>query len=115
LKKPLSFDEEPATGPVSGEAQDMCSVLLDRDPEKRLQTVDKFKAHPCYAKWDFEKMLRREMEPPFRPDPDKLNFDEEFTGQEPRNSFADADAGAGEVGNFANFTYDGRGDSALAK
>lgn len=113
LKKPLSFDEEPATGPVSSEAQELCKVLLDRDPEKRMQNVDKFMSHPCYADWDFAKMLRREMEVPFLPDPDKLNFDEEFTGQEARNSIADAGEGGGDVANFANFTYDGRGDSAL--
>jgi len=113
LKKPLSFDEEPATGPVSSEAQELCKVLLDRDPEKRMQNVDKFMSHPCYAGWDFPKMLSRQMEVPFVPDPDKLNFDEEFTGQEARNSIAEAGEGGGDVANFANFTYDGRGDSAL--
>eukprot|EP01065_Artemidia_motanka_P049873 TRINITY_DN83_c0_g1_i3.p1 TRINITY_DN83_c0_g1~~TRINITY_DN83_c0_g1_i3.p1 ORF type:complete len:482 (+),score=180.10 TRINITY_DN83_c0_g1_i3:75-1448(+) len=113
LKKPLSFDEEPATGQVSQAAQDMCRVLLDRDPDKRLQTAEAFMKHPCYDGWDFGKMLRREMEPPFRPDPDKLNFDDEFTGQEARNSVAEAQGEGGQ--DFANFTFDGRGENALQK
>eukprot|EP00664_Eupelagonemidae_sp_cell27_P003997 gene3997-6272_t len=37
LKKPLTFDEDPPTGPISREVQELCARMLDREPDKRLQ------------------------------------------------------------------------------
>eukprot|EP01062_Namystynia_karyoxenos_P079043 TRINITY_DN825_c0_g1_i1.p1 TRINITY_DN825_c0_g1~~TRINITY_DN825_c0_g1_i1.p1 ORF type:complete len:490 (+),score=236.57 TRINITY_DN825_c0_g1_i1:127-1470(+) len=114
LKKPLTFDEDPPTGAVSEGAQDMCKKLLDRNPDARMQEIKDFMAHPCYAGWDWDAMLAKKMEVPFKPDPDKLNFDEEFTSAEARHSVAEAAPAKGGQ-DFQNFTYDGRQDGELHK
>eukprot|EP01062_Namystynia_karyoxenos_P079047 TRINITY_DN825_c0_g2_i1.p1 TRINITY_DN825_c0_g2~~TRINITY_DN825_c0_g2_i1.p1 ORF type:complete len:490 (+),score=196.38 TRINITY_DN825_c0_g2_i1:71-1471(+) len=120
LKKPLTFDTDVA---VSESARDLCGKLLDRDPDTRMQEIKDFMAHACYAGWDWDAMLAKQMEVPFKPDPERLNFDEQFTSAEARDSMFDSapvKGGNQDFRNFTptdfkNFTYDGRGDGVLDK
>lgn len=80
LEGELNYTQNGRT--VSQEAKDLLERLLDRNPETRLQDVETLKKHPFFAGIDFGKLYRRELEPPFKPDPDVLNnFDQEFTSQ----------------------------------
>eukprot|EP01064_Diplonema_japonicum_P028169 TRINITY_DN4263_c2_g1_i1.p1 TRINITY_DN4263_c2_g1~~TRINITY_DN4263_c2_g1_i1.p1 ORF type:complete len:435 (+),score=87.86 TRINITY_DN4263_c2_g1_i1:97-1401(+) len=101
LQKELVFDE-----PMSEAAMDMCRSLLERDPEKRLQDLDKFKAHKFFEGMDWEAMMEKKLPVPFTPDPAKLNFDDEFTSEPARHTMANVK----KVGTteFDNFTFNGR-------
>lgn len=65
--------------------------LLDRDPKKRLGSSQadaaEIKAHPFFRDINWEKLLRKELTPPFKPsvqsEMDVSNFDPAFTGQTP--------------------------------
>jgi serine/threonine protein kinase len=106
LKKPLEFTEE-----VSPEAQDLLRKLLDRNPDKRLQNVEAFKAHPFFRDVNFTQLYERKIEPPFKPDTNAVkNFDTEFTSLKPRLSTRET---AGHHVNIAGFTY--QGDASALK
>lgn len=67
---------------VSAEAKDLIEKLLDKDKMKRLGQkgdVEEVLAHPWFASIDKEKLLKKNIVPPFRPevkDPtDTANFD----------------------------------------
>jgi len=103
LQKPLDFTEE-----FSPAAADLCTQLLERDPSKRLQDVEKFKAHPFFADVDWVKLFNRQVDPPFVPDPSGLNnFDAEFTQERPRFSMAKKEGGGGGGEGFGGFTFTG--------
>nr|CCD12967.1 unnamed protein product [Trypanosoma congolense IL3000] len=69
---------------ISEEAQDLLRRLLDRDAATRLQDVEELKAHPFFRDIDWEKLVRREIDPPFHPSSNSLcNFDQEFTSLDP--------------------------------
>jgi len=51
----------------SEEAKDLISKLLQKDPTQRLKTSEEVKKHPWFQPMDFEKLLRKEIEPPFSP------------------------------------------------
>lgn len=60
--------------------------MLVKDPKKRLGAAIDFeevKKHPWFSDIDWDKLSRKEIEPPFRPqvqgDKWLANFDEEFT------------------------------------
>lgn len=100
LKKPLEFTEE-----ASEEAKDLCRKLLDRNPERRLQSVEEFKKHPFFADMDFVALYNRKIEPPFKPDANAVkNFDTEFTQMKPRLSMRES---GNQHVNIAGFTYQG--------
>eukprot|EP00760_Papus_ankaliazontas_P027018 PhM_4_TR3108/c0_g2_i1/m.23078/K13303/SGK2; serum/glucocorticoid-regulated kinase 2 len=63
LSKPLQFPSF-----FSPELRSLLTRLLDRDPKKRLQSGEEFKAHPWFADMDFGRLLRREIAPDFVPD-----------------------------------------------
>merc|ERR1719265_1930472 len=54
---------------MSADAFDLCQKLLERDPTQRLgyNGPEEIKAHPWFASIDFDKLLRMEIEPPFKP------------------------------------------------
>jgi len=104
LKKPLEFDEG-----VSPAARDLLTKLLDRDPAKRMQSVEAFKAHPFFADLDFNALYNRQLPAPFKPDPKGTNnFSTEFTSLPKRMSTKHA---GGQHANINGFTYNG--DSAI--
>jgi len=58
---------------------------LERDTEKRLIEPSQMKQHPFFATMDFDKLLKKEITPPFIPpltnELDLQNFDEMFTSE----------------------------------
>jgi hypothetical protein len=62
---------------------------LDRNPNTRLGSksgLSEIKAHPFFANIDFDQVLKKKINAPFKPEIsgkyDVQNFDEEFTGEE---------------------------------
>jgi len=55
---------------VSEEAKDLICKLLDKEKKTRLGAngVEEILNHPWFSNLDIEKMLRRELEPPYKPD-----------------------------------------------
>jgi len=81
--------------PVSAEAKDFIKKMLVKDPKKRLGAAndfDEIKKHPWFNDLDWDKLYKKEIEPPFKPqvsgDKWLANFDEEFTQEEAINSYA---------------------------
>lgn len=76
----------PAQISVSEEAKDLVRKLVMKNVEDRLGTkkgAEEIKTHPWFSSVDWEKVLNRGIQPPFKP---KIsgktcvdNFDEEFT------------------------------------
>ena len=105
LTKPLEFPPD-----VSPAAQDVLRQLLDRNPDTRLQSIDKLMAHPFFHDIKWDDLYNRRVPPPFKPDTNAVNnFDTEFTSLKPRLSTRDT-SGAPHV-NIAGFTY--QGENAL--
>uniref|UniRef100_A0AAY4DIV0 Protein kinase C n=1 Tax=Denticeps clupeoides TaxID=299321 RepID=A0AAY4DIV0_9TELE len=78
---------------LSGEAEDILRGFLTKDPADRLGCVmrdggeDAIMRHPFFNKLDWDKLQKRELEPPFKPRIKSLedvnNFDPDFTQEEP--------------------------------
>jgi len=98
LKKPLEFPDD-----MSPNARDLCTRLLDRNPDTRLQDVRVFMSHPFFADIDWGKLLARQIPAPFKPATDATqNFDPEFTGMKARLSMGSG----GTHTKIEGFTYD---------
>uniref|UniRef100_A0A6B2L8U3 Protein kinase domain-containing protein n=1 Tax=Arcella intermedia TaxID=1963864 RepID=A0A6B2L8U3_9EUKA len=52
---------------VSPDAKKLILRLLDRNPDTRLTDPDKIKAHPWFSGINWDQLLRKEVEPPFKP------------------------------------------------
>eukprot|EP01063_Lacrimia_lanifica_P005224 TRINITY_DN12_c2_g1_i1.p1 TRINITY_DN12_c2_g1~~TRINITY_DN12_c2_g1_i1.p1 ORF type:complete len:629 (+),score=292.37 TRINITY_DN12_c2_g1_i1:68-1954(+) len=83
LNKPLEFPTF-----VSADLKDILKKLLERDPTRRMCSIDELTAHPFFADAgvDFDAMARRELKPEFVPsihdgESDVKYFDKEFTQQ----------------------------------
>lgn len=98
LKKPLEFPAD-----VSPAAQDLLRKLLDRNPQTRLQDVEKFKAHPFFADIAWAELLARKVPAPFKPDAKAINFEAEFTQMKPQLTEEKGGKGHAQI---AGFTYD---------
>lgn len=108
LKKPLEFEEG-----VSAEAQDLLRKLLDRNPEKRMQSIEEFKRHPFFHDINWDDLYKRKVPPPFKPDTNAVkNFDVEFTSLKPRLSTRESQA---PHVNIAGFTYQGDASALQGK
>jgi len=83
---------------LSDEIKDFILKLLKKKPGERLGTkgVAEVKAHPWFKVIDWELLVQKKVKPPFKPnvssDYDVDNFDEEFTKEEPVNSYIDPNA-----------------------
>ncbi|KXS22195.1 kinase-like protein, partial [Gonapodya prolifera JEL478] len=66
---------------VSKDCISFLQALLERDPKKRIGctsgrgNLDDVMAHPWFAAVDFERLTRKEYQPPFVPDANHANFD----------------------------------------
>jgi serum/glucocorticoid-regulated kinase 2 len=88
---------------VSEPTKDLIRRLLDKDPSRRLQTLEEFKQHPCFANLDFDLLLQRKIPPPIKPDSDPArNFSPEFTGE----VILPKEAPSQAVVTLAGYTYD---------
>jgi serum/glucocorticoid-regulated kinase 2 len=88
LHNPLVFGNE-----ISPLARSILTGLLNRDPSQRLGVngAEEIKRHPFFAQHiDFEKLLRKKIQPPFKPSVsspvDVSNFDTVFTAEDPTDS-----------------------------
>ncbi|XP_018085436.1 ribosomal protein S6 kinase alpha-6 isoform X1 [Xenopus laevis] len=79
---------------LSPEAQSLLRMLFKRNPSNRLGAgldgVEEIKRHPFFATIDWNKLYRREIQPPFKPasgkPEDTFCFDPEFTAKTPKDS-----------------------------
>ncbi|XP_035673174.1 ribosomal protein S6 kinase alpha-3-like [Branchiostoma floridae] len=78
---------------LSPEAQSLLRMLFKRNPQNRLGAgadgVEEIKRHNFFASIDWEKLLKKQVPPPFKPavtrDEDAFYFDTEFTSRTPRD------------------------------
>ncbi|XP_013927112.1 PREDICTED: ribosomal protein S6 kinase alpha-3 isoform X1 [Thamnophis sirtalis] len=79
---------------LSPEAQSLLRMLFKRNPANRLGAgpdgVEEIKRHPFFTTIDWNKLYRREINPPFKPatgrPEDTFYFDSEFTAKTPKDS-----------------------------
>ena len=82
----------PQRNPLSREAQDIITKLLERDPSRRLGTrgVEEVKSHPFFEGINWTLLEQKKLATPFQPKITNAisaeNFDKEFTNEEPINS-----------------------------
>ncbi|XP_064015045.1 ribosomal protein S6 kinase alpha-6 isoform X3 [Pogoniulus pusillus] len=77
---------------LSPEAQSLLRMLFKRNPSNRLGAgsdgVEEIKRHPFFSTVDWNKLFRREIQPPFKPasgkPEDTFCFDPEFTAKTPK-------------------------------
>ncbi|KAJ3127589.1 hypothetical protein HK098_006118 [Nowakowskiella sp. JEL0407] len=99
----------------SEKAQGLVRGLLDRDPVKRMgsgpEDADQIKKHSFFATVDWEKLMKKQVKPPFKPkvesETDVSNFDPIFTDAMPMDSLPNQSAPLSETiqQNFKGFTY----------
>lgn len=104
---------------ISDNAKSLLEGLLTRDPEKRLGSNGgaEVKNHVWFADIDWDKLVRKEIEPPFKPKvksvEDTSQIDPTFTRERPVDSVTEQSVLSESVqGNFEGFTY--VADSVLA-
>nr|XP_046920607.1 protein kinase C, brain isozyme-like [Dermatophagoides farinae] len=75
---------------LSKEAKDICRTLLVKNPDKRLgysleSGEEDVRSHPFFRRIDWDKIAKREVQPPFKPKikhrKDVSNFDKQFTSE----------------------------------
>lgn len=97
---------------LSPEAQLLLRALFKRNPANRLGAgpngIEDIKKHPFFATIEWEKLLRKEVQPPFKPAcsraDDAFYFDSEFTSRTPKDSpGVPASANAHEL--FRGFSF----------
>uniref|UniRef100_A0A6A7G348 non-specific serine/threonine protein kinase n=1 Tax=Hirondellea gigas TaxID=1518452 RepID=A0A6A7G348_9CRUS len=87
--------------------------LLNRNPDERLGSgpddVEEIKKQPFFDSIDWEKLLRKEIEPPYKPNvkgkEDTSNFDVQFTDEPVVDSLVTDSNLAGTSDTFVGFTY----------
>ena len=122
--KPLQFPDGMATIPhatsstpappsmflcntgMSATSRALCSRLLDRSKDRRLQDVETFKKQQFFNGFDFDALLAGQLAVPFVPEKRKLNFDDEFTAMPAKCSFHVSPRA--DKGEFDCFHYDRR-------
>ena len=74
------------------------------------------KKHPFFASIDFDKLARRQITPPYKPqvsgDDDFRNFDKEFTSEAVQDTFVPESTLHEAADAFTGFTF--AGDSAIS-
>ena len=99
----------------SVEAKSLLQKLLERDPSKRLGSSEEdaleLKRHAWFAKIDWEKLMKKEVEPPFKPfvsgPEDTRNIDKMFTNEAPTETPTQntLTGNAKNENHFDQFTY----------
>lgn len=97
----------------SPEVEDIIRQFLARDVRDRLQDPAKIRAHPWFRDIDWDKLLRLEITPPFKPKvrsaDDLSNIDKEFLNEDIHDD-NDPEAPTAAVGkdDFVDFTFGGK-------
>jgi len=110
LHDPLVFGPE-----IGGDARDILTGLLTRDPMRRLGVngAEEIKKHPFFYKHiDFKLLSQKKIQPPFKPcvasPVDVSNFDTVFTTEAPVDSFVeDSNLSQTVQAQFSGFSYNG--------
>jgi serine/threonine protein kinase len=98
---------------LSSNARDLIGKLLEKEPSRRLGGGDgdwtEIKVHPFFDGIDWDALLRKEIEPEWKPalagELDTDNFDPEFTAEKQGVSYEPAAMiGDGSI-NLPGFTY----------
>jgi RAC serine/threonine-protein kinase len=95
---------------IPSEAANLIEGLLTRDPAKRLADPVAIKAHPYFANIDWDKLVNKELKPPYIP-PVKSDLstdmiDPSFTGEDATLSVNEkSELSRAEQENFGGFTY----------
>jgi len=112
---------------LSENCKSLIVQLLNRDPKKRLGSKDDvgdIKAHPFFKTLNFEKLMKKEIDPPYKPKiksgvSDSSNFDATFTSEPVVDSVvapsALSQSMAGHDGDFNGFTYAEKAGSMLGQ
>jgi len=95
---------------VEEAAQDIIFKFLDRNPETRLCDIEGIKSHPWFAGINWERLLRKEVEPPYVPHVSKEStqlIDESFTNMDIKTALGDTNSviTTGKPDQFEGFTY----------
>jgi len=99
---------------MSAEAKSICRGMLTREPVQRLgyRGAQEIKAHPFFAPLNFDDVLAKKVEPPFKPtvsdEEDTRNVDKSFTSMPAAISPTPADSSLVAVAaekQFLDFTY----------
>lgn len=108
LKSKLTFPTH-----LSAAAQGLLSRLLDRNPKTRLgaTSADEIKKHEFFIGLDWEKLYRKELKAPFKPNntdgtTDTSNIDDEFKQETPKDTPVIVSTMRSKI-NFPDFTYVG--------
>lgn len=115
LHSQLTFGDE-----FSDEAADLISKLLQRDPKKRLgygvNGTNDIKNHPWFKSIDWDKLYRKEIEPPFKchiySELDVNYVDEEILNESVSIQKMSKGKVSIEDDAFAGFSYDGESEMA---
>jgi serum/glucocorticoid-regulated kinase 2 len=99
---------------LSNEARALLGALLERNPKLRLCTrggIDELIKHPFFASLDFEKLKKKQITPPFKPESregklDVVNVDDEFKKETPKDTPVMASTLTSQA-DFPEFTYKG--------
>lgn len=97
---------------MNPEARSICRGMLQRDPLQRLgyRGAQEIKSHPFFASIDFDALLQKRIEPPFKPvvtgTEDTRNVDKTFTTIPAAVTPTPADGALSKVNeDFKDFTY----------
>jgi len=99
---------------VSAPFRALIVQLLDRNPVTRLGSseadIEDIKKHEFFAEIDWEKLLNKEIDPPYKPEiksaADTSNFDPEFTTEPAVESLVpDSELALAGKANFSDFTF----------
>jgi len=97
---------------ISEEAKSLLEGLLTRDPALRLGTKggDEVKGHPWFSDLQWDKLIKKEIEPPFKPKvrsvEDTSQIDPQFTRERAIDSVAETSVLSESVqNNFSGFSY----------
>lgn len=107
LSDPLIFPDY-----IPEDAKSIMTGLLNRDPSRRLGVngAEEIKRHPFFKSIDWNKLLAKKIQPPFKPSVESVldvaNFDSEFTS-EPAEDSVVADSRLSETvqNQFKGFTF----------
>lgn len=108
LAAPLKFPNS-----VPMDAQNLLRGLLERDEKKRLGGVAdgaEIRAHPFFSDINWEKMIDKELEPPFVPNIKDMKtstkyFDEEFISERPVDTFCEPIVDPTAKTDFSDFNF----------
>jgi len=108
---------------LTEECRELIIGLLNRNPDDRLGSgsgdVEQIKAHPFFKDMDWDKMMKKEIDPPFKPkvknaEEDTSLFDKQFTDEQVVDSVV-PDSDLHTDAGFDGFTFVTQGDGLTSK